>query len=137
MARDKIHQAFRSALEDEGWLVTNDPLYLRIGTIPIHIDLGAEKLIAAEKGKQKIAVEVKTFGNTSFITALYEAVGKYIVYRKALELLKPNVPLYLALPDDIYKKISKERILKAVVVDENIKLILYHTDLQKITSWIE
>lgn len=137
MSRDKIHQAFRIALEDEGWQVTADPLYLKIGAIPIHIDLGAEKLIAAERGIEKIAIEVKTFGNTSFITALYEAVGKYIIYRKALEFLRPGMPLYLAVPEDVFKKVNKERILRAVFIDEKIKLILYHTDLKKITSWIE
>lgn len=45
MARDKIHQPFRKALEEDGWNVTNDPLYLKVGTIPVHIDLGAERLI--------------------------------------------------------------------------------------------
>ena len=137
MARDKIHDAIKVALQNDGWLVTDDPFYLKIGKIRIHIDLGGEKIFDAEKGTQKIAVEVKTFGNTSFITALYEAVGKFIIYRKALEFLRPDRPLYLAIPEDIYKKINKELILNAVIVDEKIKLVLYNTDLQKITSWIE
>jgi hypothetical protein len=56
-------------------------LLLKIGRIQVQIDLGAERLIAAEKEGEQIAVEIKTFGNVSFITALYEAVGKYIIYR--------------------------------------------------------
>ena len=87
-AKDKIHDSFKIALENEGWLVTDDPFFMKIGKIPILIDLGAEKFYAAEKENIKIAVEVKTFGNASFITALYEAVGKFVVYRKALEILK-------------------------------------------------
>jgi hypothetical protein len=137
MARDKTHMFFRETLENEGWKVTNDPLYLKMGTIPIHIDLGAEKIIEAEKENEKIAVEIKTFGNTSFITALYEAIGKFIVYRKALAVLKPDRILYLAIPDDIFKKIEKEPILNDVFLDEKIKLILYKTDIQLITSWIK
>ena len=66
MARDKFHQEVRNALENEGWKITDDPLYLKVGKIPIHIDLGAEKLIGAEKAGEKIAVEVKTFGIPSF-----------------------------------------------------------------------
>ena len=42
---------------------------MKLGRIPIHIDLGAEKLIGAEKEGQTIAVEIKTFGIPSFITA--------------------------------------------------------------------
>jgi XisH protein len=137
MARDKTHLFFKETLENEGWKVTNDPLYLKMGTIPIHIDLGAEKIIEAEKGHEKIAVEIKTFGNTSFITALYEAVGKYIIYRKALAVLKPDRTLYLAIPDDIFQRIEKEPILKEAFLEECIKLILYKTDIQLITSWIK
>jgi hypothetical protein len=137
MARDKIHEPFKIALEDDGWEVTDDPLYLKIGTIPIHIDLGAEKLIAAEKDSEKIAVEIKTFGNTSFITALYEAVGKYVIYRKALEILRPDRVLYLAVPKDVYKSVSRELILREVFKDEKIKLILYDTEFKIITKWIK
>lgn len=66
-----------------------------MGTIPIHIDLGAEKTM-------RKAIEIKTFGNSSFITAMYEALGKYIIYRKALAVLSPERLFYLAIPDDIY-----------------------------------
>jgi hypothetical protein len=137
MARDKIHEPIKTALEDDGWSVTDDPLYLKIGTIPIHIDLGAEKLIAAEKENEKIAVEIKTFGNTSFITALYEAVGKFIIYRKALEILRPDRTLYLAVPKDVYKSVNQELILREVFKEEKIKLILYDTEFKIITQWIK
>ena len=43
MARDKTHQFFRETLEKDGWKITDDPLFVKMGTIPIHIDLGAEK----------------------------------------------------------------------------------------------
>ncbi len=74
MARDKFHYEFRQALEREGWTVTDDPLTFKVVTIMVQIDLGAEKLIAAELAGQKIAVEIKTFSQKSFINALYEAV---------------------------------------------------------------
>jgi hypothetical protein len=137
MARDKTHLFFRETLENYGWNVTDDPLYVKMGTIPIHIDLGAEKIIEAEKGTEKIAVEIKTFGNSSFITALYEAVGKYIIYRKAIAVLKPDRTFYLAIPDDIFNRIEKEPILKDVFLEEKIKLILYKTEIQFITAWIK
>ena len=114
MARDKFHQEVRNALENDGWNITNDPLYLKVGRIPIHIDLGADKIIGAEKDGEKIAVEIKTFGIASFITALYEAVGKFIVYREALELKHPDRVLYPAIPSDVYKDFGEEIIVKNV-----------------------
>ncbi len=137
MARDKIHDVFKKALEEEGWSVTDDPLFLKIGKIPIHIDLGAEKIIGAERNGERIAVEIKSFGITSLITALYEAIGKFIVYRKALEVLKPDRVLFLAMPEAAYQQLSSEPILQKMFVDEQIKLVLYNTESQKVSKWIE
>ena len=106
-------------------------------SIPVHIDLGAERLIAAEKANEKIAIEIKTFGHTSFITALYEAVGKYIVYRKVLKIAQPNRVLYLGVPDDIYQEFQNEPIVKGVFEDENIKIILYDSTNKVITKCIK
>jgi len=57
--KDNFHQAVRRALEKDGWTITQDPLLLKIGTLQLEADLGADKAIAAQKDNQKIAVEVK------------------------------------------------------------------------------
>jgi XisH protein len=137
MARDRFHQEVRNALENEGWKVTDDPLYLKVGRIPVHIDLGAEKLIGAERGAEKIAVEVKTFGIPSFITALHEAVGKYIVYREALRQIQSDRILYLAMPVDVYEEFGQEPIVSAVFSDNDFKILLYEPSSQIISSWIK
>lgn len=137
MARDKFHEEVKSALQDEGWSITADPLYLKVGRIPIHIDLGAEKLIAAEKEGEKIAVEVKTFGIASFITALHEAVGKYLIYREALKLEGSKRILFLAMPADVYEAFGEEPLVKAVFSQHKFKLILYEPHTKKIKSWIK
>ena len=49
MARDKFHQEVRIAVEKEGWNITDDPLYIKLGKILVQIDLGGEKIIGAEK----------------------------------------------------------------------------------------
>ena len=137
MARDKIHTPVKEALIDDGWLVTDDPLYMKVGNLPIFIDLGAERVFGAEKDDERIAVEVKTFGNPSFITALYEAVGKYVVYRKALRLEESDRTLYLAMPEDVYIRYSAEPLFIGTLEDENVNLILFETDIEKITKWIK
>lgn len=136
MARDKFHQEVKIALEKDGWQITDDPLYIKVGKIPIQIDIGAEKLIGAERNGEKIAVEIKTFGRASFITALHEAVGKYIVYRAVLKFIQSDRVLYLALPDDTYEEFGEEPIVKSIFTEYNFKLLLYEPVNQTITSWI-
>jgi hypothetical protein len=66
-ALDKIHNAVKNALIKDGWTITADPLMLKYEGQKILIDLAAEKdflesgVFAAEKGTEKIAVEVKSF----------------------------------------------------------------------------
>lgn len=65
-AKDKYHDIVRVALERDGWLITDDPLRIEIGDRAIKIDLGTERLIAAEKGEEKILIitdNVAALGN--------------------------------------------------------------------------
>ena len=60
MARDAFHDIVKEALIKDGWLITDDPLtLLNRAEGGISTDLGAEKVIVAEKGLTRIAVEVK------------------------------------------------------------------------------
>jgi hypothetical protein len=136
MARDKFHYEVRTALEDEGWVITDDPLYVKVGKIPMLIDLGAEKLIGAERGGEKIAVEVKTFSMSSFITSFYEAVGKYIVYREALLELDSDRTLYLAVPHIMFEEYGSEPLVARVFAVNKIKIIIYEPQSHVITSWL-
>ena len=63
MAKDVFHDAVKKALQKEGWTVTHDPYSINIPEFrpKQDIDLGAEKMLGAEKGLEKIAVEIKSF----------------------------------------------------------------------------
>jgi XisH protein len=80
MAKDIFHKTVRTALEKDGWLITNDPYKLKVLETNYDIDLGAEKLLAAEKGNQKIAVEIKSFIKLSFAHEFHGALGQYLNY---------------------------------------------------------
>jgi hypothetical protein len=67
MAKDLFHQSVKTALTKDGWIITSDPLTIRIGRVKLEIDLAAERIFAAQKDGQKIAVEVKSFINPSNI----------------------------------------------------------------------
>jgi hypothetical protein len=104
-AKDIYHDQVRNALEKENWQITKDPLVLKWGIRDLYIDLGAEKLIAAEKTGQKIAVEVKSFVSNSPIADLEKALGQYILYHDILQQLEPNRRLYLAIRQETYSEL--------------------------------
>ncbi len=61
-AKDKFHDVVKTALQKDGWVITDDPLRVPIDRITnMYIDLAAEKLIVADREGDKIAVEVKSF----------------------------------------------------------------------------
>jgi XisH protein len=61
-AKGVYHTVVRTALEQDGWTITDDPLILKFtSNRRLRIDLGAEQLIAAEKEMTRIAVEIKSF----------------------------------------------------------------------------
>lgn len=94
-AKDTYHNNVRIALEKDGWTITNDPLTLEIGDRSLFVDLGAEKIFAAEKQGRKIAVEVKSFIAASPVHDLEEALGQYIVYEDILEFSEPERNIYI------------------------------------------
>lgn len=89
-AKDIYHDQVRKALEKDGWAITHDPLALPWGRISVQIDLGAERLIAAEKGARKIAVEIKSFLSHSRVDDLEDALGQLWLYRYLLESTSLN-----------------------------------------------
>ncbi len=60
-ARDFYHDIVRNALVKDGWTITHDPYPLKLGRKDLFIDWGAEKILAAERGNDKTAVEIKSF----------------------------------------------------------------------------
>ncbi len=79
-AKDRYHDDAKTALVNDGWTITHDPLTLRWGRKDLFVDLGAEKLLAAEKEGRRIAVEVKSFSGHSEMNDLENALGQYVLY---------------------------------------------------------
>jgi predicted RecB family endonuclease len=80
-AKDLYHDAVKSALIKEGWIITADPYKIKYREIDLYADLAAELPIAAERQGQKIVVEIKSFVGRSLMTDFHNAVGQYTVYR--------------------------------------------------------
>jgi predicted nuclease of restriction endonuclease-like RecB superfamily len=136
MARDLFHHAVRSALEKEQWTITDDPLKIGAGGAKFEIDLGAERLLAADRGQEKIAVEIKTFASDSLITDYHAALGQFLNYRLALELNEIDRALYLAVPSQVYEAFFQKEFLKISIERYQIKLIIYEPVSEVIDLWI-
>ncbi|WP_342662826.1 element excision factor XisH family protein [Baaleninema simplex] len=51
--RDLFHDSVKNVLQKDGWIITHDPLHFDLNDYEIYIDLGADRLIAAERDRQK------------------------------------------------------------------------------------
>ena len=135
-AKDIYHDQVRNALEKENWQITKDPLVLKWGVRDLYIDLGAEKLIAAEKTGQKIAVEVKSFVSNSPISDLEKALGQYILYHDILQQLEPNRRLYLAIRQETYSELFQEPVGKILLENQRLCLLVFDSEQEIILKWI-
>lgn len=136
-AKDIYHEHVRTALQSDGWTITHDPYRLKWrGRKKMLIDLAAEKLLLAEKGASKIAIEVKSFIGTSEMEDLYNAVGQFILYRKALRKADPMRDLYLAIRRDVYDDLFDDPQEDSLLNEDGVKLIVFEPESREIVLWI-
>lgn len=136
MARDIFHNVVRAALEAEGWTITADPLKFEFGEVKFQVDLAAEKVLAAERRGEKIAVEIKSFLRASAVTDFYGALGQFLSYRLALEVIEPDRLLYLAVPIDAYQNFFRLEFTQAAIKTYQLRLIVYDALAEEIVQWI-
>lgn len=135
-AKDKFHDAVKTALQKDGWTITADPLTIRISpTTNLYIDLGAEKILAAERAGQKIAVEVKSFLSASAITDFHMAIGQYTNYRYAIADFAPDRMLYLAVPLDVYDDFFTQPFIQSVIQRSQVNLLIYDDEKEEVVQW--
>lgn len=100
-AKDFFHDIVKTALEKDGWSITDENFFIQVEDVDFYVDLIAEKILVAEKIGQKIAVEIKSFLGASDITEFHTALGQFLNYRSALKLVESERILYLAVPEDV------------------------------------
>lgn len=135
MARDKYHDIVIRALEKDGWTITDDPLKIDTGDRTIQIDLGAERIIGAERGGEKIAVEIKSFLGLSPLNDFYNALGQFNFYQLALEKVEPNRVLFLAVPHLTYNSFFNETLTKEAIKRFNVRVFVYDIRQSSIIKW--
>jgi hypothetical protein len=135
-AKDLYHDTVKTALIKDGWTITDDPLSLQVGERDLFVDLGAEKLLIADRGSQKIAVEVKSFISPSPVRDLENALGQYILYEDIIAQEYPERILYLAIREEVYLTFFSEPIVQISLKSRRIKLLIFDEIQEIITQWI-
>ena len=136
MAKDTYHETVKTALIKDGWIITDDPLRLKVASRTLYVDLGAKKLLAAEKEGMLIAVEIKSFLSASLINDLEQALGQYIIYSQILSQQAPNRLLYLAIPKSVFSDFFSEELPQSVIKLNQVKLLVFQPETEEIVQWI-
>jgi XisH protein len=135
--KDQFHQAVKNAIEKDGWLITHDPFTIQISeAVKLKIDLGAESTIAAQREREKIAIEIKSFITDSDISEFHAALGQYLNYIQALEDKEPDRTLYLAVPLETYGDFFQMPFIQKSLKRHTINLIIYDPIEEEIKEWI-
>ncbi len=135
--RDTHHQAVKNALIKDGWTITDDPLRIRYGGVDFFVDLGAEKLLAAEKEGQRIAVEIKSFIGASEISEFYIALGQYLSYRTALRRAQPDRLLFVAVPEDAWTGFFTLPFAQEMLEQHQMCVVVCDVPNEVIQRWIK
>ena len=135
-AKDIYHDTVKRALEKDGWTITHDPFPLQIGKKRLSADLGAERLISAERGLQRIVVEVKSFVGQSDVKDLEQALGQYVLYRQILNEMGVERSLYLAVSQSTFNSVFAIKLGQVLLKNRVVKLIVFDDESEAIVQWI-
>ncbi len=137
-ANDIYHDACVRALQKDGWTITHNPLTITVGRRDLLIDLGAERMLAAERESRRIAVEIKSFVKLSPVQDLKEALGQFVLYEDALARSENQSDrvLYMAIREEIYDDLFMEPIGQMLLDNRRLRLIVFDENEEVLVRWI-
>ena len=137
-ARNIHHDAVIHALESDGWTITDDPLRVPFGGRNLFVDLAAERVtIGAERGSERIAVEVQSFLSPSPMFDLEHALGQYSLYRVAMSDAEPDRELFLGISDRVYDQLFADRFGQLIIEKMQVKVLVFDETMQRVVQWIK
>lgn len=135
--RDKYHFQVREALEKDGWVITADPLDLTTGEVELFADLGAARILAAERHEEKIAVEIKSFlEEQSPVTEFHRASGQYDTYKFALMESDPKRLVFMAISTFVWRTFFQRPLIQKIVREKPLRIIVVDIETSTIDLWI-
>ena len=101
----------------------------------MYVDLGPERLLAAERGAEKIAVEIQGFVGRSTLTELHNALGQYQIYLAVLEKIEPERRLFLALSKTTFEELAAMETFELVIERFGIASLAFHIAEEVVAQW--
>ncbi len=133
-AVDQCEPQVIRAFEKAGWQVIANPLSFSFRNTFIYADLHLQNL---NQQTEMMVAEVKCFPSSrSQLDELYHAIGQYHVYREAISENGYDMPLYLVVPQAIYKGLLSATIIENTLKRAKIDLVIVHLGVEEITQWI-
>lgn len=130
-AKDRFHGTVVRALIKDGWSIRREQVFVKLPERRLWID------IEAVKAEISVVVEVKSYSHVpSPVETLAASIGKYVIYRSAMDRLKDNRTLYMAIPEHAHKGIFGETLGQLVIQRVNISLLVYDERKEEIIGWI-
>ena len=134
-ARDLYHDVVKRSLVKDGWTITHDPLVLKWGAKDLYVDLGAERLLAAERGGERIAIEVKSFLGPSDVDDLEKALGQFVLYHDLLAEREPERVLFLEVSVSVWHDIFEEPIGELLLARKRLRVLVFDPKEEEILRW--
>ncbi len=136
-AKDTFHDAVKVALFRDGWTITHDPYTIVFGQDNLFADLGAERTLGAERGEERIAVEVKSFLGASGLRDFELALGQFLLYRTLIGRTEPERTLFLAVPVEAFETIFQRPIVGPPIEEYRVAYLVFDPGRQEILRWMK
>jgi hypothetical protein len=132
-AKDHFHDTVKRALVKDGWTITGEQVKIIVEDRNLFVDI---EVTNATSGLV-VLIEVKELDNVpSPVEALASAVGKYFLYRWALDDSGISIPLYLAVSRATFHGILSEKLGMLSVDQGNILLAVFDPEREEIVQWL-
>jgi hypothetical protein len=136
-AKDQIHDVVKYALVKDGWTITHDPFPIEYEDKYVYADLAAERPFAAQRGNEKIIVEIKSFVGYSVVHDFKLMLGQYMLYQSLLGEVAPEYKLFVAVDDTTYDNDFQMGILRRALSINHVPLIVIDLEAEEIIKWIQ
>lgn len=134
-AIDSCHLQVVHALQKDGWNVNPKSPYILAPDMAIYVDIEARKSANGSGELERIYVEVKCLPGHNITQELYIVFGQYLVYRALLATQNISVPLFLAIPQNIYDQ-KFGATLRQAISDNRVKIVIVDLETEAIAEWI-
>lgn len=134
--RDKIHDAVKNALINDGWDITHDPYRISYHGTTLEADMRADRLLLATRESEAIVIEVKSFLQKSFIHEFTSACGQYQAYVILLRENEQSEKVYMAISQTVYEENFHVEAVRLFKKQFDVHLLIVDIDKETIIEWI-